>query len=101
MKKILYLVLVTAMVINLISCDEIVNTQLNTVDATIVKVAAINRPRPRHYKMLLEYQQVTTWVDISKGEYRQYKKDKSTIKAHLITTSYESGNVKQYLQVAE
>lgn len=102
MKKTLYLFFIILIVFSLVltSCAKVIGTKVDTVDAIIVEIKVKHRPRPRHYSVLLKYQEILTRIDIPSREYHKYKKMVgTTIETNLVTHYYENGDTKQYLSL--
>lgn len=108
MKKILYALLLTILMVTLVGCAKIVNTETRAVKATIID---IDRDPPRNigkthraadYDIFLKYEDIETWIDISRTEYNKYKDMVgATIDANLIVDYYDDDSTVQYLRLPE
>lgn len=112
MRRILGLILLIAVVVSLIGCAKIIDTQTETVEATIVETrfyAGYYTPiksgnttimqwhAPRYYTTL-RYNDITEDIYGSELYSICHGKDGDTIQCSLITETYDDGTVKQYLE---
>lgn len=112
MKKILAIILTCVVVLSLVGCAEVINTETETVKATIVEVdrdpmrvtmaGKIMVTHPADYDILLKYEDIEAWVDVSRDEYDKYETlVGSTVDAKLTTVYYDDDTTKQYLELME
>lgn len=113
MKKILSVLLVTTMLLCFIGCAELINTETQEVEATVVSVYHKNAwvqpiftgktimmiSYPARNEVTFQYQNVT--LTINNRELYNYYKDKigTTVKCDLITEYYDDGSTCQTLKL--
>lgn len=112
MRRIIGLILLIAVVVSLTGCAKIIDTQTETVEATIVETrfyAGYYTPiksgnttimqwhAPRYYTTL-RYNDITEDIYGSELYSICHGKDGDTIQCSLITETYDDGTVKQYLE---
>jgi hypothetical protein len=108
MKKALCMLFAIILTLNLVSCAKVVKTETNVVEATIIEAdrdparkvgAAIE---PADYDILLKYEDVETWIDVSRSEYDKYEDlVGTTIEVNLVISYYDDGTINQYLEIEE
>lgn len=108
MKKILYALLLTILMVTLVGCAKVINTETKAVKATIVE---IDRDPPKNigkthrsadYDIFLKCEDIETWIDISRAEYDKYKDlVGTTIDANLVVDYYDDDTMVQYLELPE
>ena len=106
------LLILIAVAVSLIGCAEVVDTQTETVEATITSVyykgawmqmipsgkTMIPISHPAEYWVSLQYGEITASFN-SYDLYTACKgKEGATIQCSLITETYDDGAVKQYLE---
>ena len=108
MKKIFTLLLTLLLCVSFVGCAEVVNTETEVVTATIADadrdpVRLIGRvTHPADYDILLKYEDIEEWVDVSSSTYSEYKElIGTTIEVNLITTYYDDGTQQQWLEFIE
>ena len=112
MKKILAIILTCVVVLSLVGCAEVINTETETVKATIVEVdrdpmrvtlvGKVMVTHPADYDILLKYEDIEAWVDVSRDEYDKYETlIGSTVDAKLTTVYYDDDTTKEYLELME
>ena len=112
MRRIIGLILLIAVAVSLFGCAKLIDTQTETVEATITSVyykgawvqmipsgkSMIPISHPAEYWVNLQYGEITT----SFNNYDLYTickgKEGTTIQCSLITETYDNGTVKQYLE---
>lgn len=110
MKKFLVIILACAVVLSLAGCAEIINTKTEIVEATIVDVdrdpmrvtmaGKVPITHPADYDILLKYEDIEAWVDVTRYEYDKYETlVGSTVNAKLTTVYYDDDTTKQYLEL--
>jgi hypothetical protein len=103
MKKILLILLATAICCSLSSCfAELVSEEVVEVDAVITKVrrraGSANPPRPVDRDIYFEYDGIKGSWDVNAEIYNFYKgKEGEVIKCYLITRVYDDGTTRQKL----
>lgn len=115
MKKITILVLIATMLLCLISCTELINTDTQEVDATVTDVyykdawtqmmwigkVMVPIRHDAKYEVTFTYKNVTLTVD-DEDIYNRYKDNiGTTVKCVLITKYYDDGTIRQELQLSE
>ena len=115
MKKIVSIVLIAIMLLCMVSCAELINTETQEVDAVITDVyykgawvqpistgkSIIMVTHPAQYKVTFEYEDVTLTVDNKK--LYDFCKDNigATARCNLIIDSYDDGTVRKTLKLKE
>ena len=107
-KKILCAVVSILIIFSLVGCAEIINTETEIVEVIIVdadKDPMISTGKvtiPADYDILLKYEDLEAWVDVSRDEYNYYKDlVGNTIKVNLVTTYYDDGSVNRTFELTE
>ena len=112
MRRIIGLILLIAVAVSLIGCAKVVDTQTETVEATIINVyykGAWMQMIPSGKTMIPISHPAEYWVNLQYGEitasfnnYDLYTackgKEGATIQCSLITETYDDGTVKQFLE---
>lgn len=108
MKKVLCMLFIVIFIFTLGGCAKIINTEIEVVEATIIDVDRDpmmkigSTFRPADYDILIKYNDVETWIDVSRREYNEYKKIiGTTIEVNLVTNYYEDNTIKQYLKLIQ
>lgn len=115
MKKLASISLIVIMLLCLVGCAELINTETQEVDATVTDVyykgawaqpmwtgkTMMLIPHPAQYKVTFEYENVTLTVD--DADIYDYYKDNigATVKCDLVTEYYDDGTVRQTLKLKE
>lgn len=96
------------LIVSLVGCASIVNTETKVVEATIVEVdrdPMIYTGKviiPADYDILIKYEDVETWINVSRSEYDKYKDlVGTTIKANFVIDYYDDNTIKRYLELIE
>lgn len=115
MKKLISLALIAIMLLCFVSCAELVNTEMQEVEATVTDVyhrgawvqmiftgkVMVPISHPAEYKVTLTYKNVTLTVN-DKELYDLYKdKVGETVKCDLIIKYYDDGSTSQKLKLKE
>jgi uncharacterized lipoprotein YehR (DUF1307 family) len=108
MKKALCMLFAVILTLNLVGCAKVVKTETKVVEATIIEVDCDPAMKvgtafePADYDILLKYEDVETWIDVSRSEYDKYEDlVGTTIKVNLVIIYYDDGIIKQYLEIEE
>jgi hypothetical protein len=108
MKKVLCMLFTIILVFASVGCASVINTETKVVEATIVDVDRDpvryvgNTPMPADYDILLRYEDVETWIDVSRSEYNKYKDlVGTTITVNLVITYYNDNTIKRHLVLME
>lgn len=118
MKKLLSILLSTTLMFAMVGCAKLIKTETKAVEAIIADVdydplylqpvynaatkTTITITHPADYDILLKYEGIENWIDVSSSEYDKYKElVGTTIEANLITEYYDDETIKQYLELIE
>lgn len=112
MKRFLAIILIATLMMTVVGCAEIVNTETETVKATIIEVdkdparttmaGKVPIMHPAYYDILLRYENIETWIDVTRDEYYKYAVlVGTTIDVMLVTVYYDNDTVKQRLELVE
>jgi hypothetical protein len=108
MKKALCMLFSVILTLTLVSCAEKIKTETMVVEATIVDVDCdpMRRVgttyRRADYDILLKYEDITTWIDVTRSEYEKYKYlVGTTIEVNFVADYYSDNTMKQYLKLIE
>lgn len=100
-KSLLCVLLSIILCVGLAGCKKVVNTETEVVEAEIIDIDRDPmRPMgtaiiPADFDILLKYEGIELWVDISRDEYHKYEDSVgTTIEVNLITTYYDDGTQK-------
>lgn len=110
MKKFLAIILIGVIVLSLFGCAEIINTETEIVKATIIEVdkdparvtmaGKIPVTHPADYDILLKYEDIETWIDVTRDEYYKYEDlVGTTIDAKLVINYYDDNTIKYRLEL--
>ena len=106
MKKVLCMLFIVILTLTLISCAKVIKTETKVVEATIVKVD--HSPMriigkviyPADYDILIRYEDIETWIDVTSSEYDKYKNlVGTTIEVNFIMDYYDDNTIKRYLKL--
>lgn len=108
MKKVLCMLFAMFLVLTTVGCATVINTETKVVEATIVEVdkdpmiwtgkTAI----PADYDILVRYENIESWIDVSRSEYDKYEKLVGTaIEVKLVVDYYDDNTIKQYFVLIE
>lgn len=115
MKRLISIILIITTLLCLTSCAELINTETQEVDATVVSVYHKNAwvqpvwtgkvmimvSHPAKNEVTFQYENVTLTVN-SQSLYNHYKdKIGATVKCDLITEYYDDGSTRQTLKLKE
>lgn len=112
MKKYLAIILCCLMMLVMVGCAQIINTETEIVKATIVEVdrdparpsmvGKVTVVHPADYDILLKYGDIEEWIDVTEEEYYKYETlVGTTIDAMLVTDYYDDDTVKQRLELVK
>lgn len=112
MKRFLAIILAGVIMLALVGCAAVINTETEIVQATIVDVDkdptrtvfAGKTPvvYPADYDICLQYESVETWIDVTRDEYEKYEDlVGTTVEALLVTDYYDDNTVKKRLELVE
>ena len=94
--------------VGLFGCAKVTNTETEVVEAIIVDVdrdpmRMVGKVTiPPDYDILLKYEDITMWVDVSRDEYYEYEHlIGTTIDVNLVTAHYDDGTVKQHFELIQ
>ena len=110
--RLIALLILIAVVVSLVGCANVVDTQTETVEATIVETrfyagyytpiksgnTTIMQWHPPRYYTTLRYNDITEDIYGSELYSIAHGKNGDTIQCNLITETYDDGTVKQYLE---
>lgn len=110
MKKFLATILTGAIVLSLFGCAEVIDTETEIVKATVVDVdrdpmrvtmaGKVPITHPADYDILLKYEDIETWIDVTRDEYYKYEDlVGTTIDAKLVIDYYDDNTIKQRLEL--
>ena len=108
MKKALCMLFVVTLILTFVGCAKVVKTETKVVEATIVEVdrdpMMTNGKfvKPADYDILLKYEDIETWIDVSRSEYWKYKDlVGTTIEVNLVIIYYDDHTIKQSIRLIE
>ena len=108
MRKVLCMLFAIILTLTFVGCAKIIKTETKVVEATIVEVdrdpmMMVGKViKPSDYDILLKYEDVETWIDISRSEYEKYKDlVGTTIEVNFVVDYYDDNTIKQYLELME
>lgn len=108
MKKVLCMLFAIILTLTLVGCATVVNTETKVVEATIIDVdhdpmMPIGKViKPADYDILLKYEDLEVWIDVSRSEYYMYEAlVGTTIEVNFVVEYYDDNTSKQYLTLIE
>lgn len=112
MKRFLAIILAGVIMLTLFGCAAVINTETEIVQATIVEVdrdpmrvtmaGKVPITHPADYDILLKYEDIETWIDVTRDEYYKYEAlVGTTMDVNLVTDYYDDDTVKQRIELVE
>lgn len=108
MRKVLCMLLVVILTLSMAACARLVKTETKVVEATIIEVdrdpmRMVGKViHPADYDIRIQYEDIKTWIDVSRSEYEKYKDlVGTTMKVDFVVDYYDDGTIKRYLRFIE
>lgn len=108
MKKVLCMLFAMIFTLTLVGCAKVIKTETKVVEATIIEVdrdpiRTIGKvTHPADYDILIRYEDVETWIDVSRSEYNEYKDlVGTTIEVNLVIDYYDDNTIKRCLRLMD
>lgn len=108
MRKVLCMLFAIILTLTLVGCAEVIKTETKVVEATIVEVdrdpmiCTGKVVIPADYDILIKYEDIETWIDVSRSEYDKYKDlVGTTIEVNFVIDYYDDNTIKHHLKLIE
>lgn len=108
MKKVLCMLFAVILALTLIGCAKVIKTETKVVEAIIVEVdrdpmmTTGKVIKPADYDILLKYEDIEDWIDVSRSEYNKYKDlVGTTIEVNLVISYYDDDTTQKCLKLIE